>query len=108
MQIKEEYLEVLDKLGWGIVVSGNGARLYHATSVLGSFGFRVGEGDLADLVSDYAIEFNQCTWAKTVLDLLPEEYVSEQLIKLGSEAEEVQMLLLRLGIALLKVSKTIK
>lgn len=108
MKIDEKYLEVLDKLEWGIVASRSGARLYHTTSYLGSFGFTVGEGDLADLVSDYAIEFNTCTWAKTVLDLLPAEYAGDKIIKLGREAEEVQMLLLSLGIALLKVSKTIK
>lgn len=108
MKIERKYCDILDKLGWGVVISGDRARLYHSTSILGSFGFRVAiSGDFADLIADYAIEFNPGTWVKTAIELLPEEYVADQIMALPKEAEEIQKLLLRLAIELIKASKTL-
>lgn len=107
MKIERKYCDILDKLGWGVVISSDHARLYHSTSILGSFDFRVGNGDFADLVADYAIEFNAGTWMQSVLELLPKEYVAGHIIALSKEAEEIQKLLLQLGIELLKASKTL-
>ena len=107
MKIERKYCDILDKLGWGCVISGDKVRLYHSTSILGSFGFRVGSGDFADLVADYAIEFDPGTWMQSVVELLPKEYVAEQIIALAKEADEIQKLLLRLAIELIKASKTL-
>ena len=107
MEIERKYCDILDKLGWGYVISGDRVRLYHSTSILGSFGFRVGSGDFADLVADYAIEFDPGTWVQSVVELLPKEYVSEQIMVLPKEAEEIQKLILRLAVELMKASKTL-
>ena len=107
MKIERKYCDILDKLGWGVVISGDHVRLYHSTSILGSFGFRMGGGNFADLVADYAIDFDPGTWVQSVIELLPKEHVAEHIMVLPKEAEEIQKLLLRLAIELMKASKTL-
>lgn len=103
-EIDEKYIQALDQFGFGIYRTKKGVNLYRSTST-GTFLVNLNGEDFADMLIGYAETFE------------PNAYVSFQVKSHSStqdisammkNAQEIQMLLLRLAIKLVKISKEVE
>lgn len=97
-EIDEKYIDVLEEFGFGMFRTKAGVNLYHSTST-GTFMVNLNGEDFVDMLVSYAETFD------------PNAYVS---LKVKSHSamlknvQEIQMLLLRLAIKLVKISKEVE
>lgn len=103
-EIDERYIAALDEFGFGMFRTTVGVNIYHTTST-GTFMIGLNGEDFVDMLVSYAETFNPNTWVSlTVKSHSSTQDISEML----KNAQEIQMLLLRLAIKLVKISKEVE
>lgn len=103
-EIDERYIAALDEFGFGMFRTKAGANIYHTTST-GTFMIHLNGEDFVDMLVSYAETFDPNTWVSlTVKSHSSTQDVSAML----KNAQEIQMLLLRLAIKLVKISKEVE
>lgn len=103
-EIDERYIAALDEFGFGMFRTTVGVNIYHATST-GTFMIGLNGEDFVDMLVSYAETFNPNTWVSlTVKSCSSMQDISAML----KNAQEIQMLLLRLAIKLVKISKEVE
>lgn len=103
-EIDERYIAALDAFGFGMFRTKVGANIYHTTST-GTFMINLNGEDFVDMLVSYAEAFNPNTWVSlTIKSHLSTPDISAML----KNAQEIQMLLLRLAIKLVKISKEVE
>ena len=102
-EIDERYIAALDEFGFGMFRTKVGVNIYHTTST-GTFMISLNGEDFVDMLVSYAEAFNPNTWVSlTVKSHSSTQDISAML----KNAQEIQMLLLRLAIKLVKISKEV-
>lgn len=103
-EIDERYIAALDEFGFGMFRTKAGANIYHTTST-GTFMINLNGEDFVDMLVSYAETFDPNTWVSlTVKSHSSTQDISAML----KNAQEIQMLLLRLAIKLVKISKEVE
>lgn len=103
-EIDERYIATLDEFGFGMFRTKAGVNIYHTTST-GTFMINLNGEDFVDMLVSYAETFDPNTW----VSLTVKSHSSTQDISaLLKNAQEIQMLLLRLAIKLVKISKEVE
>lgn len=103
-EIDERYIAALDEFGFGIFRTKAGVNIYHTTST-GTFMINLNGEDFVDMLVSYAETFDPNTWVSlTVKSHSSTQDISAML----KNAQEIQMLLLRLAIKLVKISKEVE
>lgn len=103
-EIGERYIAALDEFGFGMFRTKAGANIYHTTST-GTFMINLNGEDFVDMLVSYAETFDPNTWVSlTVKSHSSTQDISAML----KNAQEIQMLLLRLAIKLVKISKEVE
>lgn len=103
-KIDERYIAALDEFGFGVFRTKAGANLFHSTST-GTFMVNFNGEDLVDMLVSYAETFDPNTYVSlTVKSHSSTQDISAML----KNAQEIQMLLLRLAIKLVKISKEVE
>ena len=103
-EIDEKYIDVLDEFGFGMFRTKAGANLYHSTST-GTFMVNLNGEDFVDMLVSYAETFDPNAY----VSLKVKSHSSTQDISaMLKNAQEIQMLLLRLAIELVKISKEVE
>lgn len=103
-EIDERYIVALDELGFRIFRTKAGVNLYHNTST-GIFMVNLNGEDFVDMLVSYAETFDPNAWVSlTVKSHSSTQDISAML----KNAQEIQMLLLRLAIKLVKISKEVE
>lgn len=103
-EIDERYIAALDEFGFEMFRTKAGANLYHNTS---TGGFRVvlnGE-DFVDMLVSYAETFDPNTYVSLIVK---SRSSTQDISAMFKNAQEIQILLLRLTIKLMKISKEVK
>lgn len=102
--IDERYIAVLDEFGFGMFRTKAGANIYHSTST-GTFMINLNGEDFADMLVSYAETFDPNAY----VSLKVKSHSSTQDISaMLKNAQEIQMLLLRLAIKLVKIRKEVE
>lgn len=103
-KIDERYIAALDEFGFGMFRTEVGVNIYHTTSTE-TFTISLNGEDFVDMLVSYAETFNPNTWVSlTVKSRSSAQNISAML----KNAQEIQMLLLRLAIKLVKISKEVE
>ena len=103
-EIDERYIDALYEFGFGMFRTKAGVKLYHSTST-GTFMVYFSGEDLVDMLVSYAETFDPNSY----VSLKVKSHSSTQDISAMLEnAQEIQMLLLRLAIKLVKISKEVE
>lgn len=103
-EIDERYIAALDEFGFKMFRTKAGVNLYHNTST-GIFMVNLNGEDFVDMLVSYAETFDPNTWVSlTVKSHSSTQDISAML----KNAQEIQMLLLRLAIKLVKISKEVE
>ena len=103
-EIDERYIAALDEFGFGMFRTKAGANLYRNTST-GTFMINLHGEDLVYMLASYAETFDPNTY----VSLKVKSHSSTQDISaVLKNAQEIQMLLLRLAIKLVKISKEVE
>jgi hypothetical protein len=103
-EIDERYIAALDEFGFGMFRTKAGANLYRNTST-GTFMINLNGEDLVYMLVSYAETFDPNTY----VSLKVKSHSSTQDISaVLKNAQEIQMLLLRLAIKLVKISKEVE
>ena len=103
-EIDERYIAALDEFGFGMFRTKAGVNIYHTTST-GTFMINLNGEDFVDMLVSYAETFDPNTWVSlTVKSHSSTQDISAML----KNAQEIQMLLLRLAIKLVKISKEVE
>lgn len=103
-EIDERYIAALDEFGFGMFQTKAGVNIYHTTST-GTFLINLNGEDFVDMLVSYAETFDPNTWVSlTVKSHSSTQDISAML----KNAQEIQMLLLRLAIKLVKISKEVE
>ena len=103
-EIDERYITALDELGFGMFRTKAGANIYHTTST-GTFTINLNGEDFVDTLVSYAETFDPN--ARVCLKV--KSHASTQDISaILRNNQEIQILLLRLAIKLVKISKEVK
>lgn len=97
-EIDERYIAALDEFGFGMFRTTVGVNIYHATST-GTFMIGLNGEDFVDMLVSYAETFNPNTWVSLTV---------KSCSAMLKNAQEIQMLLLRLAIKLVKISKEVE
>lgn len=103
-EIDERYIAALDEFGFGMFRTKAGVNIYHTTST-GTFMINLKGEDFVDMLVSYAETFDP----NTQVSLTVKSHSSTQDISaMLKNAQEIQMLLLRLAIKLMKISKEVE
>lgn len=103
-EIDDRYIAALDEFGFGMFRTKAGVNIYHTTST-GTFMINLNGEDFVDMLVSYAETFDPNTWVSlTVKSHSSTQDISAML----KNAQEIQMLLLRLAIKLVKISKEVE
>ena len=103
-EIDERYIAALHEFGFGTFRTKAGTNLYHNTST-GTFMINLKGEDFVDMLVSYAETFDP----NTQVSLTVKSHSSTQDISaMLKNAQEIQMLLLRLAIKLVKISKEVE
>ena len=103
-EIDERYIQTLDQFGFGMYRTKNGANLYHTTST-GTFLVNLNGEDFVDMLIDYAETFDPNTYVSLQVKCHSSTRDISEMMK---NAKEIQMLLLRLAVKLVKISKKVE
>lgn len=103
-EIDERYIAALDEFGFGMFRTKAGAGIYHTTST-GTFMINLNGEDFVDMLVSYAETFDPNTW---VWLRVKSHSSTQDISALLKNAQEIQMLLLRLAIKLVKISKEVE
>ena len=103
-EIDERYIAALDEFGFGMFRTKAGAGIYHTTST-GTFMIDLNGEDFVDMLVSYAETFDPNTW---VWLTVKSHSSTRDISALLKNAQEIQMLLLRLAIRLVKISKEVE
>lgn len=103
-EIDERYIAALDEFGFGMFRTKAGVNIYHTTST-GTFMINLKGEDFVDMLVSYAETFDP----NTQVSLTVKSHSSTQDISaMLKNAQEIQILLLRLAIKLVKISKEVE
>ena len=103
-EIDERYITALDELGFEMFRTKAGVNICHTTST-GSFMINLNGEDFADMLVSYAETFDPNTY----VSLKVKSHSSTQDISaVLKNAQEIQILLLRLAIKLVKIRKEVE
>jgi hypothetical protein len=103
-EIDEKYIDVLEEFGFGMFRTKAGVNLYHSTST-GTFMVNLNGEDFVDMLVSYAETFDPNAY----VSLKVKSHSSTQDISaMLKNVQEIQMLLLRLAIKLVKISKEVE
>nr|DAG27708.1 MAG TPA: hypothetical protein [Caudoviricetes sp.]DAT69866.1 MAG TPA: hypothetical protein [Caudoviricetes sp.] len=103
-EIDERYIAALDEFGFGMFRTKAGVNIYHTIST-GTFMANLNGEDFVDMLVSYAETFDPNTWVSwTVKSHSSTQDISAML----KNAQEIQILLLRLAIKLVKISKEVE
>lgn len=103
-EIDKRYVAALDEFGFGMFRTKAGVNLYHSTSTE-TFRVVLNGEDFVDMLVSYAETFDPNTY----VSLMVKSHSSTQDISaMLKNAQEIQMLLLRLAIKLVKISKEVE
>lgn len=103
-EIDERYIAALDEFGFGMFRTKAGVNIYHITST-GTFMIKLNGEDFVDMLVSYAETFDPNAWVSlTVKSHSSTQDISAML----KNAQEIQILLLRLAIKLVKISKEVE
>ena len=103
-EIDERYVDALDEFGFGMFRTKAGVNLHHSTST-GTFMVKLIGEDFVDMLVSYAETFDPNAY----VSLMVKSHSSTQDISaMLKNAQEIQMLLLRLAIKLVKISKDVE
>lgn len=103
-EIDERYIASLDELGFGMFRTKAGVNIYHNTST-GTFMINLKGEDFVDMLVSYAETFDPNTWGSWTVKSHSSMQDISALLK---NAQEIQMLLLRLAIKLVKIRKEVE
>lgn len=103
-EIDERYIAALDAFGFGMFRTKVGVNIYHTTST-GTFMINLNGEDFVDMLVSYAESFNPNTWVSLTIKSHSSTPDISAMLK---NAQEIQMLLLRLAIKLVKISKEVE
>lgn len=103
-EIDERYVATLDEFGFGMFQTKTGANLYHSTST-GTFMVNFNGEDLVDMLVSYAETFDPNTYVSLTIKSRSSTQDISAMLK---NAQEIQTLLLRLAIKLVKISKEVE
>ena len=102
--IDERYITALDEFGFGIFRTKAGVNLYHNTST-GTFRVVLNGEDFVDMLVSYAETFDPNAY----VSLIVKSHSSTQDISsMLRNTQKIQILLLRLAIKLVKISKEVE
>lgn len=103
-EIDERYIAALDEFGFGMFRTKAGVNLYNTAST-GTFRVVLNGEDFVDMLVSYAETFDPNTY----VSLIVKSHSSTQDISaMLKNAQEIQILLLRLAIKLVKISKEVE
>lgn len=102
--IDERYIAALDEFGFGMFRTKAGANIYHTTST-GTFMVNLNGEDFVDMLVSYAETFDPNTWVSW---RVKSHSSTQDISAMLKNAQEIQMLLLRLAIKLVKISKEVE
>ncbi len=103
-EIDERYITALNDFGFGMFRTKAGTNLYHNTST-GTFRVVLNGEDFVDMLVSYAETFDPNTYVSLIVK---SRSSTQDISAMLRNAQEIQILLLRLAIKLVKISKEVK
>lgn len=103
-EIDERYIAALDEFGFGMFRTKAGTNLYRNTST-GTFRVVLNGEDFVDMLVSYAETFDPNAYVSLIVKSRSSTQDISAMLK---NAQEIQILLLRLAIKLVKISKEVE
>jgi hypothetical protein len=103
-EIDERYVAALDEFGFGMFRTKAGVNLYNSTSTE-TFRVVLNGEDFVDMLVSYAETFDPNTYVSLKVKIHSSTQDISAMLK---NAQEIQILLLRLAIKLVKISKEVE
>ena len=103
-EIDERYLAALDEFGFGMYRTKAGVNIYHITST-GTFMVNLNGEDFVDMLVSYTETFDPNTYVSLIVK---SRSSTQDISAMLRNTQEIQILLLRLAIKLVKISKEVE